>query len=413
MSKIHKGNSKKNKNHNKRKSTKSKENENIRNSKKSYKPKGKQENSKEKNLKNDKFLDGFNEEQKEMYKNGTLKDKIDMISLIILKDYTNENMKNLLSFCENQHNDTIYYAINNIKNIMLELDIDIIDGYISGRILKTFEIQAKSKYIGSKILNLVEKLIKAGIFVNDFISILINMINSYKSKFLNDNFTQFENEILENIEDFYFKNDNFRSQANILKFLVGKKGKSVFDFINKISVDEKYSEAEKDILYERIIFILHFNLEFSKQTGCDKHNIRFGLLEYIKNYKGNNDKIYLKGIQILGAVKNNFYNAFVLKNCIKINNLCKNNREKEIIFIQEIYKNGNSDLIYHLTNNIYAFSTCFIIGMLLLCQEHEIRPYSLFTFSMHWDPKVREISKKIIDGEKIQMFDPFDSINQI
>ena len=54
---------------------------------------------------------GVNNEIVEIMQRGTLIDRINATSLICLKNPTNDNIKKLLSFTENQRYDTIYYTI--------------------------------------------------------------------------------------------------------------------------------------------------------------------------------------------------------------------------------------------------------------------------------------------------------------
>ena len=150
---------------------------------------------------------GVNNEIVEIMQRGTLIDRINATSLICLKNPTNNNIKKLLSFTENQRYDTIYYTIRNICNLLLNIDVHQLDGYIHGRIIKTLEINSKNKFIGNKILKLVEKLLDNEIFNEDMISILISSLNVYNSTFINTNFYRFPEEIVDNLEDSFYKND--------------------------------------------------------------------------------------------------------------------------------------------------------------------------------------------------------------
>lgn len=352
----------------------------------------------------------LNTEQVEMLKNGSLTDKIDLISLLCVKTANTEefngNMKNLLSFCENQHNDTIYYALKNIKDILLNVELDSIDTYITNRIIKTFENYSKNKYIGAKVLILIEKLIDSDVYTDDFICIIVNLLNTYRSKYLQNNFERFKKEIIFNAEDFFHKNDNYRSQANVLKFLLDKKDPEVFEFVNGIYVDDKYTEVEKDILYERIIKIIYNNIKNSSQT-----TFNLSLINYMRNYTGKSCMLYLYIVKVLFVTKDKYCTTFILKNSVKIAQLCSSDKNKEIEFIQEIYKCKDVGLVYSLTNNCYAFSTSFILGMLMLCSKNDVKPFALFTLAMHWDEKVSAAAQKFINNEKLTEIDPYDRIN--
>ena len=352
----------------------------------------------------DKNVKLVDKEQGEIFERGCLFDKINVITLLCIKNPTNENLKNLLSFCENQHNNTIYYTLKNIRDLILVEEInknidEIFDAYIYGRIIKTFEINVKNKYIGGKVIRLVEDLIDKEVYTEEFIAMLINILNIYNGKFLQRNFSRFKDEIVENLEDFYYKNDNFRSQSNVLKFLENKNGEIVYNFLNGISVDEKYAENEQGIMYERILNGLLENISYIEENN----KINDDLLLYMKEYAGTNEKVYMGILRLFGKIKDKYYISFALKNSLRF-------RSVELDFIKEIYENGSKEMINALMANIFVYSSEFIIAMMMLCQRHNIKPPALFLYVEHFDYTVRETAIKLLEGDKIDEFDVYDKL---
>ena len=347
---------------------------------------------------------GVNNEIVEIMQRGTLIDRINATSLICLKNPTNDNIKKLLSFTENQRYDTIYYTIRNICNLLLNIDVHQLDGYIHGRIIKTLEINSKNKFIGNKILKLVEKLLDNEIFNEDMISILISSLNVYNSTFINTNFYRFPEEIVDNLEDSFYKNDNFRCQHNILKFLINKKHIKLLNFMNQIIVDKDYKINEQDLIYEKIIIVITNNLN-------GKITINPQLLTYILNYSGNRHTIFYSSLKLLRYTNKIQFKEFILKN---YNRFISKQNNSEVIFIQELeaYLNefNDTELVRILLDHAFFFSPSFITSILLLCYKYKIFSYSLYLYKYHYNTIVRNITFNIINKNDIQIFDPFDSL---
>lgn len=347
---------------------------------------------------------GINDEIAEIMQRGTLTDRINATSLVCLKNPTNENIKKLLSFTENQRYDTIYYTIRNICNLLLNIDVHQIDGYIHGRIIKTLEINSKNQFIGNKVLKLVEKLLDNEIFNEDMISILVNSLNVYNSTFISTNFHRFPEEIVDSLEDSFYKNDNFRYQHNILKFLINKRHSRILSFMNQIIVDKGYKINEQDLMYEKIIVTITNNLN-------GNIIINQQLITYILNYSGDRHTIFCNSLKLLRSTNKIQFKEFILKN---YNRFINKQNNDEVIFIQELeaYLNefNDTELIKMILDHAFFFSPSFITSILLLCHKYKIFSYSLHLYKYHYSTIVRNITFNIINKNNIQLFDPFDSL---
>ncbi|EOB15531.1 hypothetical protein NBO_2g0023 [Nosema bombycis CQ1] len=162
--------------------------------------------------------------EKKILVSGTIKDKINVLSLQIERNPSTENWKNLLVYAENQRNDTIYETLKNIKDLLISKG-EVKDWYVKQRIVKTFEINLKNIFIKFKVLKLVYQLLKNNIYFLELIYPFLNKLGDKKEleDFVIENckslfFIQKEI-ILENLEDFYFKNTNFKSRYSLLKLI--------------------------------------------------------------------------------------------------------------------------------------------------------------------------------------------------
>jgi hypothetical protein len=162
--------------------------------------------------------------EKKILVSGTTKDKINVLSLQIERNPSTENWKNLLVYAENQRNDTIYETLKNIKDLLISKG-EVKDWYVKQRIVKTFEINLKNIFIKFKVLKLVYQLLKNNIYFLELIYPFLNKLGDKKEleDFVIENckslfFIQKEI-ILENLEDFYFKNTNFKSRYSLLKLI--------------------------------------------------------------------------------------------------------------------------------------------------------------------------------------------------
>ncbi|KAL6121277.1 hypothetical protein NUSPORA_01831 [Nucleospora cyclopteri] len=338
-----------------------------------------------------------------------------------MKHPTTDFFKKLLFYVENQRNDTIYLVLKNITDILIEInekgvktnknnnkegDFYIkkeVDFYIKGKIIKSLEINTKNKYIGNKVLKLTEKLTDCGIYRDEMISMIINCLNIYESKFLKKNFYRFKKLIVENLEEFFYKNDNFRSQNNVLKFLSQfEKSEEIFKFLNSISVDEEYKENERNIMYALILEGVHKNINDGNEY--EQFALKSSLLNFMRNYSGNSIRVLKSSMCVLNKVNDKYFKPFLLRNLTKFR-CC----EYDLIQQIQLYRKQNEedDFLERIAKNCLFFSPSFIISMLFLSNK---KLYLLGLLRFHFHPKVRSIAEKMMKGGVLEKFDPYDFI---
>lgn len=357
-------------------------------------------------------LDNADQTEKDLILNGTINDKLNCLALLCARNPTDKNYKQLLQFCENQRNDVIYSTLKLVRDLIKDTDLSKISDYIKSRIIKSFEMGSKNQYIKNKVDQIIGVLCRAGIYSEDFINILISRLieKGETLKIVEDSLKSlifgYEKLIFDGIEDFYYKNDTFRFQYNILKFLQNlefKNIKDLFNFYNNAlsSLDSEYSQIQKDLMMELLVN----GLSKAVSSGDSINNLSL-IRNYIKSPRS-----VISVLNLLIKTKDSFIENYILKVC---RTTILRNTKQEPEFLNMIYKLELSTNLYiKLVDNSFYCSISSILGFLLMAKEKEVEMKEMFSInllSQHYSPIIRDICNKLIKKEKIPEFDPFDSI---
>lgn len=353
-------------------------------------------------------LDDADDNEKELILRGTLSDRLNTLALLCARNPSEQNYKQLLQFCENQRNDVIYSTLKLLRDLIKERPVESI--YIKGRIVKSFEMGAKNQYIKDKVVEILGVLVRAGIYAEDFVNVLVSrLLEKGKTLMLVENalksvFPVHEALIFQGVEDFYFKNDNFRCQHNVLKFLqsleVGNK-KAFFGFYDQAlaSLDE-YPQDQKELMIELLVNGLSKTIsEGDTITSIDL------IRHYVKSSRS-----IISSLNLLIRTKDPYTESYVLK--VSRTTLLRNTKH-EPEFLNMICKLDNKDMFSKLIDNSFYYSTQSVLSLMLIAHSKNIETHSMFSLrllSNHYSPVVREIAGKMLRREKIQEFDPFDRV---
>lgn len=353
-------------------------------------------------------LDDADDSEKELILRGTLNDRLNALALLCARNPSEQNYKQLLQFCENQRNDVIYLTLKLVRDLIKERPVDSI--YIRGRIVKSFEMGAKNQYIKDKVVEILGVLVRAGIYAEDFVNILVSrLLEKGKTLTLVENglrsvFPAHEDLLFQGTEDFYFKNDNFRCQYNVLKFLQylepRNKG-AFFDFYDRaLSSLDEYPQDQKDLMIEILVNGLSRTIsEGDTITSIDL------IRHYVKSSRS-----IISCINLLIKTRDPYTESYILK--VSRTTILRNTKH-EPEFLNMICRLDNKDLFSKLIDNSFYCSIQSILSLMLIACSKGIEIHSMFSLrllSNHYSPVVREVASRMLRKEKIQEFDPFDRV---
>lgn len=354
-------------------------------------------------------LEDATQEEKALILDGTIVDRINCLSLLCARNPTVDNYKQLLYFVENQRNDVIYLVLKNLRDLLKDKAVE--DPYIKGRIVKSFERGLKNQYIKEKVIEIAGVLIRAGIYAEDFISIVVERMgekdNALKlvETVLKSIFLRHESFVMACLEDFYYKNDNFRIQYIILRFLgavdLAKPG-STFDFYNQAltTLDSAYPADQRDLMLDLIINGLGRSTTSGSVIDC---------VDLIRTHVGT-AKTAVSSLGLLHKINDPFLAAFALKT---VRSLVLRRTKYECVFLNTVSEIGSPGLVAKLVNNCFYYPAEYIISVILLAHEHGVSPaelYGLMVLVRHYHPAVRDIAFRTLRREKVTPYDPYDRV---
>lgn len=370
-------------------------------------------------------LDDADSSEKELILNGTVSDRLNCLALLCARNPSDKNYKQLLQFCENQRNDVIYATLKLTRDLVKEEcangdnanghgareDTCRISPYIKSRIVKSFEMGVKNQYIKDKVVEIVSVLARAGVYEEDFVNILVSRLIEKGSTLrtvedaLKSLFARHEQLIFEGMEDFYYKNDSFRCQHNVLKFmqhLEFKNEREFFRFYNTAlsSLDEEYPQDQRELMIELLVN----GLSRAVSPGDAVTSI-----DLIRNYVKSSRSI-VSVLSLLIKTNDPFTDTYVLK--VSRTTLLRNTKH-EPEFLNMIYKLDNKNLFAKLVDSSFYHTVPSILALLLMAHEKGVDVGALFSLHLlacHYSPVVRDMSRKLLRREKMPMFDPFDSV---
>jgi len=403
---------------------------------------------------NEYCLDDADEAEKQLILNGTTNDRLNCLALLCARNPSDQNYKQLLQFCENQRNDVIYSTLKLIRDLIKEAHLvgesadasagehvdasakpnsikptakpnnnksttkpkpttnnnKIISPYIKSRIIKSFEMGTKNQHIKDKVVEILGVLARADIYAEDCINILISRllekgkVLKLVEEALKSLFSSHESLIFSGIEDFYYKNDSFRCQLNALKFMraLEKPSPAFFSFYDSAltSLDESYPQEHRELMIELLVN----GLSRTVSPGDKVTEI-----ELVRGYMRSSRTIVCV-LNLLMKTGDSFTENYVLR--VSRTTLLRGTKH-EPEFLNLVYKLENRNLFSKLVDSAFYCSVEFTLALMLMAYEKAVdvgTMFSLRVFGEHYNPVVREVSRQLLRGDRITVFDPFDRV---
>lgn len=359
------------------------------------------------------ILDDATPEERILITKGGIVDRINTLSLLCARNPSPDNYKQLLYFAKDQRNDVIYLVLKNLRDLVKEKIPD--DFYIKGRIVKSFEMGIKNQYIKDKVIEIVGVLIRAGVYQEEFVSILVERlgekgeVQTFIHEALQSVFHRFEELIVRCTEDFYYKNDNFKAQYYALRFLrkMEPVDKSIhFSFYDQAltTLDETYFDNQKDLLMNQII------------TGLANSYVQGSTITSINKVREciSSPQVTASALQLLVRTRDEQVGLFVLR---AAKSMCLRGTPQECVllnYVEEIVDSGIGDgsaLLGKLLNSCLYYTDEYIISLLLIASKMKLaRQPVLWILVRHYHPIIRDMAAAQIRGEELVMFDPYDRV---
>ncbi|KAL0265956.1 UNVERIFIED_CONTAM: hypothetical protein PYX00_011673 [Menopon gallinae] len=215
---------------------------------------------------------GADDIEREILEKGTVKDKIDTLTLLVARDPSNDGaFSMLLDMCSGQRNDVIFYILKNATDLIL-------NGFFpldKKRLKRALEEHARNKFIQDKVLRLVHALLKKGILVGDILHIFVNRLGAKECSFvmaeLETMYHRSKEAVLKELRTFYYKYSDLRGRNNVMKLLNAVCGEECLGFFvevfNGLAVDGKSTQDEK--LVERSVSGLYKLLVLGREQDAD------------------------------------------------------------------------------------------------------------------------------------------------
>lgn len=348
-------------------------------------------------------------EEKALVLEGTIVDRVNCLTLLCARNPSADNYKQLLFFAENQRNDVIYLVLKNLRDLLKERIVE--DCYIKGRILKSFERGVKNQYIKEKVIEIAGVLVRSGVYEEELLTLLTERLGE-KDKALRlvhagikASFLKHGEFLMQGIEDFYYKNDNFRAQHSVLKFLAevefGGSG-AAFGFYDQglAALDAEYHANQRDLMLDLLINGL-------SRTAVPGSTITE--IDLVRSYVGS-AKTAISSMRLLKKIGDPFFETFVLRATKSA--LLRGTRH-ECALLNIVSEGVSRELLVKLLNSCFFFSPEYIVSLTMIASEQLESPallFGLMLLARHYHPLVRSSAMRLLRREKVPCYDPYDRV---
>ncbi|EPR79681.1 hypothetical protein SLOPH_2340, partial [Spraguea lophii 42_110] len=415
-----------------------------------------------------KIKNNLSELEIKLFDEGTFKDKINTITLSIIKNNYDINIiYYLISYALEGRNENILYALSNIKDIILD-NISILNNFrLRTKIIFSFRKNIKNQFISQKVAELVYEIVGSGVLVEELLPNFIDKIGNKKeySKYIdtcvsmlcrngisiNDNKNLNEeddnNEVIksdnneevnedEEITDKIKSNNNEEVTNNSKEDKIKNNGKKENKILFKKDIkeyiinelEESYFKSTNVRLHKNIIK-LFMNIRNSRvdeiikkifyETKIEEES-HFDILckraLYVDDLVLTDIKKYLvfesEGfLRLLGKMKHEDFEEYLLF-------MINQNRFKDEEVLKVIYDylkdNKASDKVVEclLSKGIFCEKETMIAVLLIVKNVYEEKfSYLLSPYANYFDSDVKKLAEKIMKGEQVTEFNPKDKMD--
>ncbi|KAM0674270.1 hypothetical protein GVAV_002346 [Gurleya vavrai] len=363
--------------------------------------------------------------EQELLKNGTKKDQINMLTLLIDKNPNNcnEELSKLIEKCYDERAETVFYILKNIKDLLLSnLKFNDDNIFFKKKIIVLFEQNLRNTHIKQKIVDLIFLILKKDVLFIDFIYMFINKLGDKKEiskKVFNHIKTLYEKDINREIiifglEEFYTKDHKSRktvtSLFNKLKVFGIKNTDLYYTFFENLKGKDFSDKSDYEKTLNNII-----NGLLSQEIDTERHFDVNTLLNVFNSFQLN-----FNILKFLFKIKNNFLNSHLVRILRSLQKIEIKYRDDFFNFIFTYLSNEKDHnkiilCIETLLSTLYFHDIEFTISSLIVVNKLLVIDFDSFTslyvlniFLNHYHPVVRYCADKIIKKEEISNFNPND-----
>ncbi|TBU05699.1 hypothetical protein CWI39_0639p0020 [Hamiltosporidium magnivora] len=388
----------------------------------------------------EKSLKNITSVEKEILKRGTIKNKIDLLTLLITQNRGNnkENLQKLFEFCENERHSIILYVIKNFKDLLISnKNLFQQNTEYSNKFFKILEKGLKNEFISNSIIKIVYDLLTNEIHVDGLIKIFVNKIGGKKivSHFVCYKLTELvkmnknkenRNKILNEIYEYFSRDTVLKARVKILKIIRNLKfdeqeGIIIRKILNIIFSEISTYKTEKS---ELLSCYINMGIEIYEKIEKDFENsdleddfileISLSNCNSIKNlihilYKTKSKKL---GEYFTMVFRNNIINNYekvpeilnILLNFLLNENDIKIRKKVMINSLKYIVMNGDIRMI---------LSILIILAVIVEKFGNEILydNFAIQVLSRHYYKPIQYLFCKIMNTERIEIFDPYDEFS--
>lgn len=360
--------------------------------------------------------------ERELAVRGTIKDKVNALTLMVAKDFKNDKaFEELLGLCDNQRNEVIFYILQNVTDLL-------VNGFFplhKGKLRRILETQSGNAFIKEKVTGLIYRLLEKDILTKDILYIFVNKLGARDNTFvmakLERIYLKNREVVLNELQSFYNKHADPRGRISVLDVL-GKVGGSecvafFYEVFNKLDLGVKSTQNEKLIesclkgLYT-IVFIAK-PTKGTKLKKNRKDKVEMKAIGTEKDAQASTpkldipklvrccaiDRVKIVSLSILCKISAPTFIETLAGTCEKV--ALKDQSEFLNLIYNTIKKDGTA-VVEKLLHTALHMNQEFLCGSIVLMKALEITlPYMSTLLAMHFSPVVRYLVEKNIE------LDPF------
>lgn len=372
---------------------------------------------------------GADEIERDILEKGTVKDKVNTLTLLVARDPQNDDaFSRLLDMCGGQRNDVVLYILTNATDLIL-------NGFFpldKKKFKRILEEQARNRFIQNKVIRLIYALLKKGVLVGDTLHIFINRLGakdcSYVMEKLEMIYYRSRDQVLKELRTFYYKYSDLRGRNNVMKLLNTVCGRECLEFFaevfNGLDLDGKGTQSEK--LVERsingiykLLVLGNEHVEVVAQVvaktgetngkksstvsedGVSKVPLRIDVAKLVQCCK--KKRIAVRSLSILSKVSGAAFMEILMRS------LGRESLDSQAEYLNMIYdsvKENKPLVVERLMNAAIHMSPEFICGSIVLMKAFGVRlPHVEALLASHFSPAVRYL---LIEDVSVDPFKPED-----
>lgn len=375
---------------------------------------------------------GADEIERDILEKGTVKDKVNMLTLLVARDPQNDDaFSQLLDMCSGQRNDVVLYILKNATDLIL-------NGFFpldKKKLKRILEEHARNRFIQNKVIRLIYAILKKGVLVGDILHIFINRIGakecSYVMEKLETMYYRSREQVLKELRTFYYKYSDLRGRNNVMKLLNMVCGKECLEFFvevfNGLVLDGKGTQSEKLVersvngLYKLLVLdnehaeVVAQEAEDTGGTGdgrscavsvdglCEAP-LKLDVAKLVKCCKKN--RIAVRSLSVLSKASRAEFMETLM------HSLGRESLDSQAEYLNMIYdsvKENRPLVVERLMNAALHMNSEFMCGSIILMKAFSVRlPHVEALLANHFSPAVRYL---LIEDVSVDPFKPEDFQN--